>query len=109
LAYELLVGPIPDGLDLDHRHTCPKHCVNPAHLRPATRKQNKENLVGAYRNSKSGVRGVCWDRYGWRADIGHLGKTIYLGHFSTVEEATEVARLKRLELFTHNDVDRRAV
>lgn len=34
-AYELLVGPIPEGLDLDHvraRGCTNRHCVNPAHL-----------------------------------------------------------------------------
>ncbi len=38
-AYELLVGPIPKGLDLDHlcRVRC---CVNPAHLEPVTRAVN---------------------------------------------------------------------
>lgn len=38
-AYELLVKPIPDGLELDH--LCRVHaCVNPAHLEPVTRKVN---------------------------------------------------------------------
>lgn len=42
-AYELLVGPIPDGLQLDHvydfgcRH---RNCVNPAHLEPVTGREN---------------------------------------------------------------------
>lgn len=38
-SYELLRGPIPKGLDLDHlcRVRC---CVNPAHLEPVTRKEN---------------------------------------------------------------------
>lgn len=33
LTYELLVGPVPEGLELDHlcRH---RSCINPAHLEP---------------------------------------------------------------------------
>lgn len=51
-AYELLVGPVPGGLDLDHAcHTrdeqcnlksaCPhRRCVNPAHLEPVSEREN---------------------------------------------------------------------
>jgi hypothetical protein len=41
IAYELLVGPIPDGLTIDHlcRVRC---CVNPTHLQPVT---NRENIL----------------------------------------------------------------
>ena len=39
IAYELLVGPIPDGLTLDH--LCRnRQCVNPSHLEPVTVKEN---------------------------------------------------------------------
>lgn len=50
-GYELLVGPIPDGHDLDHTccvagvcpggRSCPhRSCVNPAHLEPVTPLEN---------------------------------------------------------------------
>jgi HNH endonuclease len=38
-AYELLVGPIPDGLQLDHLCRVPP-CVNPTHLEPVTHREN---------------------------------------------------------------------
>jgi hypothetical protein len=38
-VYEFLVGPIPDGLQLDH--LCRNRgCVNPAHLEPVTQQDN---------------------------------------------------------------------
>jgi hypothetical protein len=39
VAYEALVGPIPDGLQIDHlcRTRC---CVNPSHLEPVTCRTN---------------------------------------------------------------------
>lgn len=52
VAYELLVGAIPEGMQIDHLcHThdeaCPggpcrhRSCVNPAHLEPVTQAENK--------------------------------------------------------------------
>jgi hypothetical protein len=53
VAYEMVVGPVPDGLQLDHRcHDprecaggwgCPhRRCVNPAHLKPVTQSENNQ-------------------------------------------------------------------
>lgn len=45
VAYELLVGPIPDGMQLDH--LCRnRRCVNPAHLEPVTLVENVMRGVG---------------------------------------------------------------
>lgn len=38
-AYTILVGPIPDGLTLDHLCKV-RHCINPAHLEPVTHQEN---------------------------------------------------------------------
>lgn len=38
-AYEALVGPIPEGLTLDHLCRVPA-CVNPSHLEPVTLAEN---------------------------------------------------------------------
>lgn len=44
LAYEVFVGPIPKGYDIDH--TCERRwCVNPAHLRPQTTQENRGRQV----------------------------------------------------------------
>lgn len=45
LAYELLVGPIPDGLVIDH--LCRNRaCVNPTHMEPVTSGENVLRGVG---------------------------------------------------------------
>lgn len=38
-AYEHLIGPIPEGLQLDHLCRV-RRCVNPSHLEPVTRGEN---------------------------------------------------------------------
>lgn len=45
-AWELFIGPIPEGYELDHlcRVT---HCVNPAHLEPVTHRENMGRGVKA--------------------------------------------------------------
>lgn len=40
LAWEIWVGPIPQGHEMDHLPECPKNCVNPAHLTPLTKSEH---------------------------------------------------------------------
>lgn len=54
VVYELLVGPIPEGLELDH--LCRnRRCVNPDHLEPVTRSENIRRGAGpaATRNRRA--------------------------------------------------------
>lgn len=47
VAYELLVGPIPAGLTIDHLCRV-LACCNPAHLEPVTRAENNRRKWEAY-------------------------------------------------------------
>lgn len=108
-AYELLVGPIPEGLVIDHRCRTTL-CVNPSHLRPVTIKQNNEHKGGPTRLSTTGVLGVSYQAKSKRymAMVGHNGERVYGGLYATIEEAAVAVKALRLSLFTHNDVDRKA-
>ena len=65
-----------------------------------------EHRSGAARHSKTGVRGVSPKRNGYRATIGHNGEHYTIGTYSTIAEAEAAVIAKRLEVFTHNDLDR---
>lgn len=46
VAYELLVGPVPVGLELDH--LCRNRaCINPEHLEPVTHRENMRRMAAA--------------------------------------------------------------
>lgn len=75
VSFEMHVGEIPAGLDLDHlcRVRC---CVNPEHLEPVTRKENIRRGVGVGKANKAKLccpRGHLYDSanteiesHGWR-------------------------------------------
>lgn len=107
VSYEISNGAIPEGLFVDHMcHN--KHCVRPEHLRLATKKQNQENLAGPLKNNTSGFLGVSWSKHAqkWDARVAHNGKQHFIGNFTRLEDAAWAVRAKRIELFTHNVLDR---
>lgn len=106
-SYWLATGESPETVD----HICHTTlCIKPDHLRAATRKQNNEHRQGAQANNASGIRGVRlrqegnWQR--WEARVRHFSRDITVGWFDTAEEAEAAVIAKRLELFTHNALDR---
>jgi hypothetical protein len=104
IAYEYLVGPIPDGLVIDHR--CQNRiCVNPAHLRVCTIKQNTEHMVP---RPQFAGRGVHWHKNSkrWTVTVMHHRQRFYGGCYKTFDEANAAAIALRNRLYTHNDLDR---
>lgn len=105
-SYELVHGKVEATYFIDH--WCRNRgCVNPAHLRLATVKENGENRDGLDANNSSGYRGVSWSAYSnkWYVRVYHRGKCFYGGQYTDVHEAGEVARQLRIKLFTHNVED----
>lgn len=98
-AWEREHGPIPEGMEVDH--ICwERSCVNPEHLRLATRSQNSANRSGAHVGRKHDLpRGVYRNRRGYSAKVTVGGVPHHLGTFRTVEEASAVAQTKRAILF----------
>lgn len=106
IAWQLGEGPIPEGMDIDHR-CANRRCVRPDHLRVVTRSQNMQHRTTTARNNTSGVRGVTWDKKNkaWRVRVV-LNKRPYCGgRHSTLEAAESAAKALRAQLFTHDDHD----
>ena len=63
VAYELSVGPIPPGLQLDHvreRGCAGGSCCNPAHLEPVTNAENaRRGDAGKHMKAKAAARTAC--------------------------------------------------
>lgn len=53
-SYEALVGPIPEGLTIDHL-CANKSCVNPEHLEPVTRGENVRRHYASQEMCKKGL------------------------------------------------------
>lgn len=88
VSYELANALLPPDLEVDHMcHN--RACVNPDHLRLATRSLNGQNLRQARVDSSTGIRGVRYrkDTGRWSAQAQVDCKPYYLGTFATAAEA----------------------
>ena len=96
VSWELANGAIPEGMVIDH--ICwNRSCVNPQHLRLATRTENARNIGKKRPDNTSGFRGVYWNKRNkcWVAVVQSHGKSHTKWGFSTPEAAAECAQEMR--------------
>lgn len=100
--------PVPGGMVVDHICQTPA-CVNPGHLQAVTYSENIQNHGGAKANSKSGVRGVTWDksRLSWLAQA-KFGNVVLSARFKDINDAANAVVEMRNRLHTNNLPDRRS-
>ena len=110
LAYEVFVGPIPHGYQIDHQCRNPS-CVNPAHLKAVTQSENLQNRSGAMKNSKTGMRGVHYiasrNRYVATA-VGAQGR-VTIGFFKEAMDAHRAACLWRARNYSNSIADAESI
>lgn len=69
LIYELVMGPIPEDLELDHLCRV-RHCVRPKHLEAVTHRENVDRGVTARTHCKNGHEFTSENTY---QRTNHLG------------------------------------
>lgn len=92
LSYEWRVGPIADGLVIDH--LCRnRQCVNPDHLETVSNMVNTQRQ-GLRSNNKSGHRGVHWVERcrKWHVQVTAKGKVHNGGYFANLDDAAAAAK-----------------
>lgn len=88
-AYEALIGPIPEGCDLDHvraRGCTNRHCVNPAHLEPVSHRENIRR--GDSPSSRNGRKTHCVNGHEFTPE------NIYYRPDNGARQCRECARLR---------------
>lgn len=101
VSWELIHGPIPSGLQVDHLCRVPR-CINPSHLRLVTHAQNMQYRRPSRKN-RTGIAGVR--RVGKSFQVHIAGE--YYGSWPTLEEAAAMAARARPILMPWSDPAKR--
>lgn len=103
LAWQLEVGPIPDGMEIDHIDHNPAN-NQISNLRLVTKSGNRKNRSRDSRNS-SGINGVYWASHAkaWCVQIRSERKTKHIGYFKNLADAAQARKQAESDLGFHTN------
>lgn len=86
----------PKGTEVDHRNNSGLDNTD-ENLRVTTKYENQQNRKSATTKSRSGVRGVCWEKGAkkWRSYLSVNKKQINIGLFDDINEAEQAVKEAR--------------
>jgi len=92
VAYQWFVGPIPEGLELDH--LCRNRgCVNPSHLEPVTRWENiKRGAMEEARQRRTTERLTCSKGHPWNEQNTYVHAKTGARHCRECHRLREIQR-----------------
>ncbi len=75
-----------------------------SNLRICTNSQNHQNRKGAQKNSKSGIRGVYWDKrkQKWGAQLEIMGNCVFSRSFDSISEAERAVKEARAKYMPYS-------
>lgn len=109
LMFSVFVGPLVEGLQVDHINCISTACCNPEHLRQISGAGNSQNRQKIQASNTSGHTGVTWDkrRGKWYAQINIGGTNIYLGRFTNLDDAIAARKAGEAKYHPYRDPEYR--
>ena len=109
LMFSVFVGPLVEGLQVDHIACISRACCNPEHLRQVSHAGNTQNRLKLQPNNTSGHPGVYWvrARKKWVAQISVGGKNTNLGGFTNLDDAVAARKAAEQKYHPYRDPEYR--
>lgn len=109
LVFSVFVGPLVEGLQVDHIDCISRACCNPEHLRQISGSGNSQNRRSLSTANTSGHSGVCWSRQHekWQAEITVDRKRHHLGHFTNLDDAIAARKAGEAKYHPYRDPEYR--
>ena len=109
LMFAVFVGPLAEGIQVDHINCISTACCNPEHLRQVSHAGNQQSRPKLQANNTSGHIGVCWDkeREKWKAQIAVDRKRLFLGSFTNLDDAIAARKAGEAKYHPYRDPEYR--